>query len=88
MDELQELVVDSLPPLLYRELLEAQLTAQHDMAEGFFEEGCNHFRLHFLNMESTPEWEINARTTGAEKVTSAQLVIQTKQLQSVILNSG
>lgn len=59
MDELQELVIDSLPPLLYRELLEAQLTAQHDMASGFFEEGCNHFRLHFLNTESFLQNEIS-----------------------------
>lgn len=46
VDELQELVIDSLPPLLHRELLEAQLTAKYNMALGFSASLLNYFRLH------------------------------------------
>ena len=46
MDEFQELVIDSLPSLLHWELLEAQLTAKHNMALGFSASLLNYFRLH------------------------------------------
>lgn len=71
MDELQELVIDSLPPLLYWELLEAQLTAQHNMALGFFCVPPQLFQTSPSTMEGSSESDCNTRTTGAEKDGSA-----------------
>lgn len=51
MDELQELVIDSLPPLLYWEFFEAQLTAQQDMALGFSATPLAYFRVHLQTRE-------------------------------------
>lgn len=47
VDELQELVIDSLPSLLHWELLQAQLTVKRNVALGFSASLLNHFRLYF-----------------------------------------